>query len=186
MRSIDVDTWIENINIGMPCDELALLTLSAMYHRHSLVVTKNKTWCSIESSEPMNLLKAMSTCTVRLLYLGNLTFGVLKWKPQIPKPVVAKPRLGEFKIVEEYTLDDQQTSHKKLAVVRPTPVEMATYSKEPDVNSGLPCSVKEKSPFNVIPPTQSCIVNSQPKYSMPPKTLVFMWKPPLQHRNENL
>ena len=163
MRSIDVVTWIDNINNGKPCDELALLTLSAMYHRHSLVVTKNKTWCSIESPKPMSLLNAMSTCTVRLLYLGDLTFGVLKWKPQIPKPVVAKPHLGEFKIVEEYTLDDQQSSFKKLAVVRPTPVETATCSKEPDVDPGLSCSVQEKAPSEVVPPTSSYVKDSQPK-----------------------
>ena len=64
MRSMDLDTWIDNINGGKPCDELALLVLSAMYHLHSLVVTKNKTWCSIESPTPMNLLQAMSACTV--------------------------------------------------------------------------------------------------------------------------
>ena len=123
MRGMDIDTWIDNINGGKPCDELALLILSVMYHWHSLVVTKNKTWCSIESSTPMNLLQAMSACTVRLLYLGDLAFGVLKWKLQVPKPTAVKPRLGEFKIVKEYTLDDQSSSFKKLAVVRPTPVE---------------------------------------------------------------
>ena len=163
MRGIDVDTWIDNINNGKPCDELALLTLSAMYHRHSLVVTKNKTWCSIESPTPMNLLNAMSACTVRLLYLGDLTFGVLKWKPQIPKPAVAKPHLGEFKIVEEYTLDDQQSSFKKLAVVRPTHVEMATCNKEPSVDPSVSYSVKERVPIEVVPPTPSCVKASQPK-----------------------
>ena len=165
MRSIDVDTWIENINIGMPCDELALLTLSAMYHRQSLVVTRNKTWCTIESSDPMNLLKAMSACTVRLLYLGNLTFGVLKWKPQIPKPVVPanKPHLGEFKIVEEYTLDDQQPSHKKLAVVRPTPVETSMSRVMPNVNPGLLNTEKEETSLNVPPSKQDCATNPQPK-----------------------
>ena len=64
MRSMDIDTWIDHINGGKSCDELASLILSAMYHRHSLVVTKNKTWCSIESPTPMNLLQAMSACTV--------------------------------------------------------------------------------------------------------------------------
>ena len=156
MRSIDVDTWIDNINNGKPCDELALLTLSAMYHRHSLVVTKNKTWCSIESPKPMSLLEAMGACTVRLLYLGDLTFGVLKWKPQIPKPVAAKPHLGEFKIV-----DEQQSMFKKLAVVRPTPVETATCNKQPDSGLGLSDSVKENVPTEVILPTPSCVMDSQ-------------------------
>ena len=141
MRSMDMDTWIDSINDGKPCDELALLTLSAMYHRHSLVVTKNKTWCTIESPTPLNLLQAMSACTVRLLYLGDLNFGVLKWKPQIPKPVTAKPNRGEFKIVEEDTIDKQQSTFKKLAMVKPTPVETAQGSGQSSTSTD--CMVPE-------------------------------------------
>ena len=151
MRSMDLDTWIENINDGKPCDELALLTLSAMYHCHSLVVTKSKTWCTIESSTPMNLLQAMSACTVRLLYLGDLNFGVLKWKPQVPKPVVAKPDSGEFKIVEEYTLDKQQATFKKLAVVKPTPVETVTC-EQPGASGSLLVPEKEDLQPQIPPP----------------------------------
>ena len=126
-------TWIDNINDGKPCDELALLMLSVMYHRHSLVVTKGKNWCTIASPTPLSLLQCMSTCTVRLLYLGELKFGVFKWKPQVPKPVTVRPKLGEFNIVEEYTLDKQQstTTCINVAVIKPTPVETTEHADQP-------------------------------------------------------
>ena len=155
MRSMDMNTWIDNINDGKPCDELALLTLSAMYHRHSLVVTKNKTWCTIESPTPLSLIQAMSACTVRLLYLGDLTFGVLKWKPQVPKPVIAKPNHGEFNIIEEYTIDEQQSTFKKLAVVKPTPVETAMCAEQSVASPDPRVPEKEDLQSQVSPPTTS-------------------------------
>ena len=166
MRGMAMDTWIENIKTGEPCDELALLTLSMMYHRHSLVVTKSKSWCTIASPTPMNLLQAMSACTVRLLYLGNLTFGVLKWKPQIPKPVVDKPRLGEFKVVEEYTLDEQQATFKKLAVVKPHPVETRTSVEQSGASTHTTVSNEAELQPHSFP--RGCIPEKEP----PPKPTV--------------
>ena len=166
MRSMDLDTWIENINDGKPCDELALLTLSGMYQCHSLVVTKNKSWCTIESPTPMNLLQAMSACTVRLIYLGDLNFGVLKWKPQVPKPVAAKPNNDEVKSVEEYTINEQQAMLKKLAVVKPTPVETATR-EQPCTSSSLLVPEKEDLQLQ-MPPS----ITPSPKKDIPTKLTV--------------
>ena len=50
----------------------------------------------------------MKQCSVQLLYLGNLKFGTLRWHPRNPQPV--KPQLGQFKIIEEFTLDGPTTS----------------------------------------------------------------------------
>ena len=103
-----------------------------MYQRHSIVVTKAKTWCTIESPTPLSMLEAMSQCTVRLIYLGDLNFGVLRWKPR--KPTAPCPRLGEFDIVEEITIDKQPIQGRKLAVVRPTPVETPAINCGPSVD----------------------------------------------------
>ena len=57
----------------------------------------------------MHLLEyMMKECSVRLLYLGNLKFGTLHWQPCNPQPV--KPKLGQFKIIKEFTLDKPTTS----------------------------------------------------------------------------
>ena len=42
------------------------------------------------------------------MYLRNLKFGTLRWQPHNPQP--AKPQLGQFKIIEEFTLDGPTTS----------------------------------------------------------------------------
>ena len=108
--------------MGFCCDELALLALSAMYQRHTLVVTKNKFWSTIESAAPLNILEVMKHCTVRLLYVGNLGFGILKWKPRDPKPPPppVHPRLGQFDIVEEYTIDDNGDTERDSSMVTNT------------------------------------------------------------------
>ena len=106
-----MNTWVDMVeNNRICCDELALLGLSAMYQRHCLVVTKNKFWSTIETKEPLSIINLMKECTVRLLYLGNMKFGTLHWHPHNPQPVQLKPNLGQFKIIEEYTLDEPTTS----------------------------------------------------------------------------
>ena len=72
------------------------------------MVTKNKFWSTIETKEPLSIINLMKECSVRLLYLGNLKFGTLHWQPRNPQ--LAKPQLGQFKIIEEFTLDELTTS----------------------------------------------------------------------------
>ena len=111
MRGMGMNTWIDMVEDNrICCDELALLGLSAMYQRHCLVVTKNKFWSTIETKELLSIINLMKECTVRLLYLGNMKFGTLHWHPRNPQPVQPKPNLGQFKIIEEYTLDEPTTS----------------------------------------------------------------------------
>ena len=66
----------------MYCDELGILSLSTMYRQHSMVVTVNKMWSTIEHSSPLNLLELLNECSVKLIYLGQLRFGELKPKPK--------------------------------------------------------------------------------------------------------
>ena len=109
LRGIGLNTWVDMVKDSrICCDELALLGLSAMYQRHCLVVTKNKFWSTIETKEPLSIINLMKECTVRLLYLGNLNFGTLRWQPHNPQPM--KPKLGQFKIIEEFTFDGATTS----------------------------------------------------------------------------
>ena len=108
---LGLNSWVDNVeDSSVCCDELALLGLSAMYQRHTLVVTKTKFWSTIESDEPLSIITLMKECSVHLLYLSNMKFGTLRWQPHNPQPVQPKPNLGKFDIVEEYTLDEQTTS----------------------------------------------------------------------------
>ena len=90
------------------CDELGLMGLCSLYNKHCVVLTKDKLWSSIEADHPMKLMELFKACTLRLVYLGKLRFGILKWRPKPPPVPKATPNV-QFKIVEEYTLDDTNT-----------------------------------------------------------------------------
>ena len=104
MRSMNLETWVETIaNELVYCDELGLMGLCYMYHRHCVVLTQNKLWSTVQADKPLNLLDLLSICSVRLIYLSNLHFGVLTWQPRLPKKVGTR---SGFNIIEEYTLDE--------------------------------------------------------------------------------
>ena len=105
MTSINFETWVETIaDERFFCDELALMGLCYMYHRHCVVLTQNKLWSKVQADTPLNLLDLLNICSVCLIYLGNLYFGVLTWRPWLPKKVATKS--PGFNIIEEYTLDE--------------------------------------------------------------------------------
>ena len=99
MRSIGFETWVEKItDEHVYCDELALMGLCYMYHRHCVVLTQNKLWSTVQADTPLNLLDLIKEC------IGNLCFGMLTWRPRLPKKVATKS--PGFNIIEEYTLDE--------------------------------------------------------------------------------
>ena len=92
MRNTSFSNWVDQIADGrMYCDELGLLSLSALYRRQTLVVTANKLWSTIEHPTPVNLLELLNECSVKLIYLGQLRFGELKSHPRKPsRPILIK------------------------------------------------------------------------------------------------
>ena len=157
MRSIGFDTWVESIsNERVFCDELCLTGLSYMYGRHTLVLTNNKMWSTIEMSEPMGLVELLKECSVRLIYLGQLRFGLLHWNPRLPKPLpTSKP--PSFNIIEEYTLDDMPAT---LSASVPNPVHVGTTpdhactSSMAPLNSPKQDNVVIKTPDELIQKTE--------------------------------
>ena len=112
MCGISLDTWVTMMdNEKMCCDELGLMGLCKLYRRHSVVLTKTKLWSTIDTEAPFNLLELLNECNIRFVYLGNVMFGSLQWKPKNPTPTMTpKPVHSSFEIVEEYTLDDQEVA----------------------------------------------------------------------------
>ena len=109
MRSMNLETWVETIaNELVYCDELGLMGLCYMYHLHCVVLTQNKLWSTVQADKPLNLLDLLNICSVCLIYLGNLHFGVLTWRPHLPKKVATKS--PGFNIIEEYTLDESNAA----------------------------------------------------------------------------
>ena len=105
MRSMNLETWVKTItNELVYCDELGLMGLCYMYHQHCVVLTQNKLWSTVQADKPLNLLDLLNICSVRLIYLGSLCFGVLTWRPHLLKKVAT--RSPGFNIIEEYTVDE--------------------------------------------------------------------------------
>ena len=126
-RSINFETWVETVNkCHCYCDELALIGLCHLYHRHCVVLTANKLWSTIQTDHPMKLLEILNVCSVRLIYLGSLRFGVLTWKPRLPKKVATKS--PSFNIVEEYTLEEEEASQKPTDKSVSVPLHVGTGS----------------------------------------------------------
>ena len=138
MRSIGFDTWVESIsNERVFCDELCLTGLSFMYGRHTLVLTNNKMWSTIEMQEPLGLVELLKECSIRLIYLGQLRFGLLHWNPRLPRPLPA-PKPPSFNIIEEYTLDDSPST---TSAPLPNPVHVGTKPDSADTSASLPVDV---------------------------------------------
>ena len=112
-KSITFEMWVEELaDECVFCDELALIGLCNLYRRHCVVLTRNKLWSTIQADAPMNLLDLLNECSIRLIYLGNQRFGVLTWRPRLPKKVASKS--PGFNIVEEYTLDEDINTTKQV------------------------------------------------------------------------
>ena len=121
-KDISFEVWVEQLaDERIFCDELALMGLCNLYQRHCVVLTQNKLWSTIQADAPMNLLDLLKECSICLIYLGNQRFGVLTWRPRLPKKVASKSR--GFNIVEEYTLDEDIDPTKQagdINKIRPT------------------------------------------------------------------
>ena len=105
-KSMRFDSLIESIGDERTyCDELGLIGLCALYKQHCLVITKNRFWLTLEMITPIGFMQLLKQCNIKLLFLGQLKFGVLNWRPWPPKPTSTP--VPKFSIVEEYTLDDQ-------------------------------------------------------------------------------
>ena len=91
-RSTSFETWVKKMaDERVPCDELGLMGLCSLYKKHCVVLTKDKLWSSIEAEHPLKLMELLKACTIRLVYLGKLRFGSLKWRPK--PPLHQKPSL---------------------------------------------------------------------------------------------
>ena len=111
-KSITFEKWVELITDECVfCDRLTLMGLCNLYQRHCIVLTQNKLWSIIQADTPLNLLDLLKECSVHLIYLGNLWFGVLTWRLRLPKKVASKSPY--FNIIEEYTLDEASDTTKQ-------------------------------------------------------------------------
>ena len=71
-------------------DELCIYSLCDMLKRHTFVYTKTKPWTTVDGSiaDP-TVAELCMLCDVRLIFLGDNNFGILKYKQRIESPITA-------------------------------------------------------------------------------------------------
>ena len=93
MHGTNLDGWVKTmtdcLNRG---DELAIYALCDMLKRHAFVFTQTKPWTTVDGSiGSLTVPELCMMCDVRLIYLGNNTFGEIKCKPEVLSPL-PKPK----------------------------------------------------------------------------------------------
>ena len=87
LQSIDAKKWLEDMKkLDTPGDKIALYTLCRMYHRHCLIFTKVKSWCTIDDNTGMDEEAMLDKCDIVLLFIELGVFGELKTRPYAPPP----------------------------------------------------------------------------------------------------
>ena len=71
-----------------PADELAILALSKLYNRYSVVYTKDKMWSTIGTSTPMNEKDVYQQCDLKFILMGKDHYVQLIKKPSVSMPVL--------------------------------------------------------------------------------------------------
>ena len=131
----------------MYCDELGILSLSSIYRLHSMVVTVNKMWSTIEHSLLLNLLELLNEYSVKLIYLGQLHFGELKPKPKPPQPMPSL--LTEPRVIPSTS----ETATTEGGLLEQSNVQLPS-SKDEDTDTSTPSTSVIKSSAVTLPVTE--------------------------------
>ena len=126
--------------------------------------------------------KANFTAAFNVNSQCNFQIGTLRWHPRNPQPVQLKPNLGQFKIIEEYTLDEPTTSGESSTADNGETehVETATSQEFSPPDAELVKQSKELSPIPVETLTDKSTVKVEtsllvkPEAKLPPDDYPFM------------
>ena len=146
-KGMRFDSWIESIgNESTFCDELALMGLCALYTTDTVwYLRKYKFWSTLDTTSPIGFMKLLQLCSVKLIYLGDLKFGVLHWQPRPPKTKQVKPSTGTaplFSIVEEYTIDDSPPET--------APIDLTLPASKPSISATTPHVTYRQQPCHKL------------------------------------
>ena len=186
MRSNHFEGWLRDIaDPTKPCDELGLLMLCYLYRRHALVYTSSKLWTTVESSDPLSLLQRLNECSVKLVYLGDLEFGMLCPKGAPPMSTLPLPSSDEASISKpdieqssnvETTGDSANVETDALEAETPEQASyVETHSSEEEltghVETTLPSIMVKHELADVLTPTLSD--DDEPPMLMPSEYVIL-------------
>ena len=115
MRSMGFMQWVTNLSLeSMYVDELWL------YKKHNVVITASKLWSTLYSNDPVTEETLLNICSVKLVYLCQLHFGVLSPKVNTPEFVMV-PMAAARAAKPSTSYQSQQAQ----PISKPTPVTSA-------------------------------------------------------------
>ena len=117
MHKKSLSQWINDMrNQNTPADELAIFALSRMYRRHSVVYSKNRTWCTIRTSKPLSEKDVYLACDTKFVQTGPRNFVSLIKKPSSCMPVMQFERLENIYEGGYYDEENKQSTSNISAV----------------------------------------------------------------------
>ena len=149
MHKKSLSQWIDSMrNQNTPADELAIFALSRMYRRHSVVYSKNRTWCTIGTSKPLSEKDVYLSCDVRFVQTGPRNFVSLIKKPSSCMPVMQFERLKNI-YEGGYYNEETKPSTSIISVIPPVEgtetVQNPTVEKASTEPTKTPVDIQEET-----------------------------------------
>ena len=134
LKSVTAEDWLKaKENPSTPGDELCLYLLGPLYYRHSIVINKYNVWCTVDTGIHTNVRQLFEWSCVKLVYLGNRTFGVLKSKPTQQPPLLVQPSSSVLGNRLPYCQHQHQAQ----------PINLTTYTNVPETTGGFTRRTRE-------------------------------------------
>ena len=157
MRNTNFNQWITNLSLESMCaDKLTLFSLSWLYKQHTVVITANKLWSTLHSNDPVSKEVLLNICSVKLVFLGHLRFGVLR--PKVHTPEFVMVPIAAEGVTKPTTSYHSQQSQQSQPVSKPTTVT------SPPLNLHITCKdLKQDTTASESITIQSPSMNSVPR-----------------------
>ena len=96
MNKLTLNDWVSKMSYWGNCgDALAIYAMSDTYGIYSCVVTKSKLWTTVANTFQGMDMDVLKFCQVRIVYLGNHTYGRLFPKDFIGQSSYVTPNFNE-------------------------------------------------------------------------------------------
>ena len=140
-------------------DELCLFILGKLYFHHATVVNKYNLWTTVATSVRINKEALLKLSSIRLLYMGKQTFGILNLKPRLVmqrninrQPGYARNSLPRGRATRPYNVQPlynqpmaNSTRQMPSFLNRPSVCPTVPYIVQPRYNQPQACSTRQMS-----------------------------------------
>ena len=141
-RIMGFTQWVTSLPLDtMYADKVTLLSLSWLFKQHTVVITASKLWSTLHSNDPVTEDTLLNICLVKLVYLGQLHFGVLR--PRLKTLEFVMVLVAAAGPAKSTVMYNAQQAHpvSKPAVVTSIPVDLHFIHKGKKQDITLPVTM---------------------------------------------